>query len=202
MKRLLRSFTAFLALFWALPAAAQVDDYARNGPYLGLAGTWATYLSAEDQELLDLLSQLGYGVDVDDPLGLNARAGYRFHPHFAGELEFEWLSEADVEVSPVGTPFTLESFAFSANGKGYLLPGRFQPFALIGLGLLHTELGDEVGVGFEDDATEFAARFGAGFDFYLTRNFLASLDFAYVLPTDDLDDLDYIRFGWGFGYRF
>jgi opacity protein-like surface antigen len=194
MKRLLRSFTAFLALFWALPAAAQVDDYARNGPYLGLAGTWATYLSAEDE--------LPSGFDVDDPLGLNARAGYRFHPHIAGELEFEWLSEADIDVSGFGTAATIESFAFTANGKLYPLTGRFQPFGLIGLGLLSSELEDEVGIGAEVDETEFAMRFGAGLDIYITRNFLGSLDFSYVLPTGDLDEVDYIRFGWGFGYRF
>jgi opacity protein-like surface antigen len=183
MKRLLRSFAACLALFWALPAAAQVDDYARNGPYLGLAGTWASYVDADG---------------VDDPLGLNVRAGYRFHPHIAGELEFEWLSEADIE----NTGLTLESFAFTANGKLYPLTGRLQPFGVIGLGLMNAEVSSDAIFGGSEDETEFAMRFGAGLDFYFTRNFLGSLDFSYVLPTGDLDEVDYIRFGWGFGYRF
>jgi hypothetical protein len=54
----------------------------------------------------------------------------------------------------------------------------------------------------EDTEASFAARFGIGVDLYVTENFLAALDFNYVLPTSDLDELDYVRFGWGLGYRF
>ena len=97
---------------------------------------------------------------------------------------------------------TLESFAFTANGKLYPLTGRLQPFGAIGLGLMNAEVSSDAIFGGSEDETEFAMRFGAGFDFYFTRNFLGSLDFSYVLPTGDLDEVDYIRFGWGFGYRF
>jgi hypothetical protein len=45
-------------------------------------------------------------------------------------------------------------------------------------------------------------RFGLGTDIYITRNFYAALDVSYVLPADDVEKLDFVSIGWGFGYRF
>jgi opacity protein-like surface antigen len=180
-------------LAFAAPGVAgaqPADDYARNGAYLGLAGSFGIYTKAEDE--------LPGDADVEEPLGLNARAGYRMHPHLAAEGEFEWLSEADVEISgfDVGT---IEAWTLTANGKAYPLTGRVQPFALIGLGAM---LAEAEGGGGSEVESGFAARFGAGVDVYITRNFLAAFDVSYVLPTGDLEDFDYVSIGWGLGYRF
>ena len=76
-----------LVLFFALPATAQEkSDYARNGLYIGFAGSYAIYTELEDSTE-DALLALGYvvTVDIDNPLGLNARVGYRSGPHIALE---------------------------------------------------------------------------------------------------------------------
>jgi len=169
----------------AAPTDADAQDYARNGPYLGLAGSVGIYTEADGN------------VDVDEALGLNARAGYRLHPHFAVEGSFEWLSEADISVSGSRVA-SLESFTGTANGKAFLLTGRVQPFALIGIG----GMGITVDRGGSGGESGFAARFGGGVDIYITENFLAAIDASYVLPTGDVDGADFVSIGWGFGYRF
>ena len=188
-----RGWLGALLACMAVPADADAQDYARNGAYLGLAGSVGIYTEAED----DLEDVFG-NADIDPALGLNVRAGYRMHPHFALEGEFEWLSEADIEVGGQDVA-TVESFTGTANGKAYLLTGRVQPFALIGIGGMGVRV--EGGGGSEAEGG-FAARFGGGVDVYITENFLAAIDASYVLPTGDVDGADFVSIGWGFGYRF
>lgn len=184
----LPALLACLALASSTAARAQ-GDYARTGPYLGLAGSLGIYTEEDD---------LVGSADIEEPLGLNARVGYRAHPHFAAEAEFEWLSEADVEVGGSDVA-TIESWIFTANGKGYLLTGRVQPYGLVGLGGMVSEVD---GGGFSDTEGDFAARLGGGVDIYITPNILGNLGVTYVIPTDDLDDFNFVSIGWGFGYRF
>jgi hypothetical protein len=118
MKRAFVSFAATatrdalvvtIALLSSSVAPAQ-PDYARNGAYLGLGGTFAAYTEVED-EIEKSLASLGYliPIEVDNPLGLNTRVGYRAHPHFSAELEFEWLSQADVSVPGFGALVGIDS---------------------------------------------------------------------------------------------
>jgi hypothetical protein len=184
------------AVIWALIASAAVcvsnparaqDDYYRVGCYLGLAGTVAIPASLED--------------DVDDSLGLHARAGCR-GAWAGGELHFEWLEGFDTNVAGSDD---VDAWALTLDGKLYPLAAiesrlpplakRFQPFATVGFGYL--DFG-----GFVDD-WDFAGRFGGGLDVYLTRNIALSIDTTYVLPvSNDQDNLDYVSVGWGLLYRF
>jgi opacity protein-like surface antigen len=185
--------------FASSPAWAQSDDFARRGAYLGVAGTYAIYTKAED-ELEDAFGGVFGDVDLDNPFGLNARAGYRFHSHFAAEGEFEWLSEADFDTDGAGSGNLPNGFVFTANGKAYALKGRFQPYVMAGPGFMIVDGDGSDDLGGEE--ADFAARFGAGLDIYITRNILVDLHASYVLPVDDLEDLDFVSIGWGFGYRF
>lgn len=189
---------AVLVCFGGVTRASAQDDFAREGVYVGVAGTFATYTSAEDE-----LDDAGVDADVDEALGLNARLGYRLHPNFAVEGEFEWLSEADIDVSPFGDIATIESFVLTLNGKLYVLTGRVQPFLLAGVGYMQGEIEDSVaGVDVSQEEESFAARVGGGLDIYITPNIAANLGLSYVIPTDDLEDVDFLSFGWGLIYRF
>ena len=176
----LRVVVLALVLLAAASARAQ-SAFARDGVYLGLGGTLGIYAEHAD--------------DLDEPVGLNARVGYRMHPHLAAEGEFEWLPEADVD----GTNATVQAWTTTANVKAFVLTDRIQPFLLIGMGFM---VGEGSAGGSSSTEGEFAARFGTGVDLYVTHNFLATFDIHYVLPTDNLDELDYVRIGWGIGYRF
>lgn len=177
--------------------AAQDTTWGQPGFYVGLSGN-AAFPTGIEQELEDLS---GVSVDVDPSLGLHARAGYRFHPHFAAEAHYEWISGFDVSVSGFDV-LEVEGHAVTADVKGYLLTGRFQPFAVVGLGTLTGEVSDAVGAGFSTDETDFAARIGAGIDAYLTENLALTLDGSYVMPTGDLEDFNYFSLGWGLQYSF
>jgi opacity protein-like surface antigen len=181
-----------LVLLTLAPAARAQDDFGRIGPYLGLAGSLGVYTKEDDL--------VGDAGDIDPSIGLNARAGYRFHPHIALEGQFEWLSGADADVGGLGNIGELESWTATLNVKPYLLTGRVQPFLLVGVGAMQATL--DPNFGSEQDETDFAARFGLGTDIYITRNLYAALDVSYVLPADDLEDFDYFSFGWGLGFRF
>ncbi|MBW1844132.1 MAG: hypothetical protein JRJ05_07305, partial [Deltaproteobacteria bacterium] len=47
-----------------------------------------------------------------------------------------------------------------------------------------------------------AFRYGAGLDFYLTKNVVMSAEGSYLMPFGKLDGLDYYQFGVGLQYRF
>jgi hypothetical protein len=183
---------ALLLSTLAVPLGARAqDDFGRTGPYLGLAGNYSIFTTPSD---------LLPGGDVDDPLGLNARVGYRFHPHLAIEAQVEWLARADVDVDFFGNLGKLDVITTTANAKAYFLTGRVQPFLLAGAGALVAVSDPNGGDG--DANTGFAGRFAIGTDIYITRNILAAFDVSYVLPTMDPSGADYVSFGWGLGYRF
>ena len=73
---------------------------------------------------------------------------------------------------------------------------------MLGLGAMVVEVDDSVGAGVSTDETDFAARFGGGIEAYLTETIALTFDASYVVPTDDLDDFNYVSLGWGLNYRF
>ena len=219
MREIRTLFTGAILLIGALafaPVHSQADEipssednpYARNGFYLGLAGAFAIDAAAEEE----LEKESGLKLRIGDDIGLQARLGYRFHPRFAAEYQFEWITDVDIDVQGVGFgngAFQLERWASTANVKAYLATDIVQPFLLVGLGVMTVEVdgspvevspGTFVGLSVEE--TDFAARFGAGFEVYATEHFVINLDASYVLPTGSLEDFDYVSLGWGFQYRF
>jgi opacity protein-like surface antigen len=130
-------------------------DSARTGSYFGLGGVYAL----ED-----------FNRSFDDSAGINVRGGYRASPNMAFELTYEWLEGFD---STAGTPeVELDTHLITANARLFGLTGRFQPYALVGVGILivNTELKlPDVPKPFEVEAG-FTARFGGGVDFYLSEH--------------------------------
>jgi hypothetical protein len=194
-----------MALMCVSNLARAQDDYSRMGCYLGVAGTFAFTLSAEDA----LERDLGLSADADDSLGLHARGGCRGR-WVGGEVHFEWLDGFDIMAD--GLDVTVDGWVLTVDGKVYPLAGlegklpalarRFQPFATVGFGYLTFDLANPP-PGADGDDWDFAARFGGGLDVYVTRNIVINVDATYVLPVSDpLDDLDYLSVGWGLLFRF
>jgi opacity protein-like surface antigen len=181
------------------PAPVEVDDFARSGVYLGAAVAGAAYTQLEG----DLEDAFGNAVrvDVEVAAGLDTRVGYRFHPRFAGELQLQWSPDKGIGVANVSA-LEIESLVFTANIKNYLTTGRAQPYLLAGIGLMHFDVKDKLGLGLKAKGEGFAARFGGGMDLYFTSNVVFFLEGGYVLPTGDADGLDYASFAFGLLYRF
>jgi opacity protein-like surface antigen len=156
----------------------------------------------------------------DDVFGILGRGGYRCHPYISAELQFETLADFDGGIRENGTPsndtarnfdLELETLVFTTNVKGHLLTGRYQPFVLLGVGFMRMESKayDISGGTIEGRAPQVsertvnvALRYGAGLDFYLTKNVVVSAEGSYLMPTGKLDGLDYYQFGVGLQYRF
>jgi opacity protein-like surface antigen len=156
----------------------------------------------------------------DDVFGILGRGGYRCHPNISAELQFEALGDFDGRVMETSMPsndtvrnfdLELETLVFTDNIKGHLLTGRYQPFVLLGVGFMRMESKAYDSTRYDipgrapqvsDRVVKVAFRYGAGLDFYLTKNVVVSAEGSYLMPTGKLDGLDYYQFGLGLQYRF
>jgi opacity protein-like surface antigen len=193
----LAALLAVLALRPGFAAEAE-DDLARSGPYAGLGLVWAAPVFDLDASE----RALGGGGLGDSPaFGLDLRGGYRFHPHFAAEADFQWISGMDItqaghdlgEVSP---------WALTANMKAFILTGTLQPYAVGGIGIVHVKSDENVNLALPDGTTGFGGRIGAGADYYLRPNIVLNVEFAAVLPAGQLSRFRYLPLTFGTQYRF
>ena len=195
---------------YAREDAEEKDDFGRTGFYIGVGGALTDLMEAEGR-IENEFSNRGLGsvdADVNSSFGLNGRGGYRFHPHFSAELEIDWHSPFSADIA-FGLEDVVEAevepLVFTANTKGYLFKDRFQPYAVVGIGLMTADLNIHNSSGVlvaEERSTGFAARFGGGVDMYVTEHIVLNAEIRYVLPTGDVKDLDMISLGWALQYRF
>jgi opacity protein-like surface antigen len=193
-----------IALVVMIGAAAQAqaqaqEDFSRPGFYVGTG----LALGVEAWDDAGFLS-------AELPIGVDAWLGYRVMPNLAVEAEIEYLNGFD----PKGV--SVDALTTTANLKAYLPIDRFQPFALVGIGVT-TYFVSPDGFPF-DDRSAFSARFGGGADYYLTENIALGVRVSYVLVTGASDESDYVdyapdligaldagdyvSFTWGAQYRF
>jgi opacity protein-like surface antigen len=186
------------------PIAANADpegDYDRNGFYVGGGATLGLDVFMQDEYRDALEDAGGRNVDahVEHSFGANAHLGYRFHPRFSGEVEFEWLDSFDLSAKGAGFSDVreIETWVATGNAKGYLLTGSIQPFALVGVGAM--KIKPDLG----SDETELALRLGVGLDLYFSQRFVVDLGVDYVYPTGDLKkDFAHVSVAVALQYRF
>jgi len=216
------ALSTLIALLAAVSAHAEDEDFARSGFYAGVNAAGTVYLEV-DTDVQEGLEAIGYAPDPDseEPVGVGVRAGYRFHPRFAGEAQFQWYSHEKTTFSGYVLPdpdddfrdmpaLRIESLNFTGNAKGYLLTGRFQPFLLAGCGLIQYDITDEIdeidgngmGIGMGGDGVDFVGRFGGGVDVYFNEHIVLTIDSSYLLPTGGASGLDQVQIAAGLNYRF
>lgn len=173
-------------------ADSGAEAFDRSGPYLGLSGVYALE-SFDDSEF-----------KFDDSAGVNLRFGYRAFPNLSFELAYEWLEGFDSTSGPVGEgEREYDTHLITANAKILGMNGRYQPYALVGGGVLVVNI-EHVGELPKPWVVYagFAARFGGGVDVYLSRHFAINLEGTYVVPAARVKDQQYGTLGLGFQYRF
>ena len=164
------------------------EDANRPGAYLGLAGTWGVEKFGDSNN-----------VNIDDSVGFNARAGYRVFSWLSPEIQGEWLANFRVDFG--ADSGDLEMHLLGGNLRLNLPTGLIQPYALFGGGWMHAELsGAGAPSGYEGDGA--FARLGGGMEFYPWPWLALDAGIAYVLPTGDVDNLDFLSITWGGLYRF
>lgn len=209
--RLVSLVSGVAALGWMVsPGAASAQekaDFGRTGVYIGLGAALTSLLDADEALEDELSAPASLDVDTKSSFGVNGRIGYRFHSHFAAEIEGDWHSpfEADFALGDIAfAESKVEPLVFTANAKGYLFKDRFQPYAVLGAGVMavHNKIEYASGSLDYERATGFAARFGGGADLYVTEHIVLNAEIRYVLPVGVVEGLDLISFGWGLQYRF
>jgi len=170
-------------LVLALPLAATAEnDFGRGGVYVR-GGVAAAF---------DLTSLLGEFVDTG--VGLGLAGGYRVNEWLAVEGQYHWLGHTSIETTSV----EITRWDTTANVRASL-SGRFQPYALIGVGYGNYEqsLGSA-----SASAGGFVAQFGGGLDVYITRHVAVYAEGSYMMATGDIDLFDYAVLGAGAMWRF
>ena len=214
--RLVPLVSGVVALWWMLgPAAAYAQeegeaDFGRTGFYIGVGAALSQLLDAEErfEEEFAAAGLDSANVDTKSSVGINGRVGYRFHTHLAAEVEGDWHSgfDGDGANGAQTGKAEFEPLVFTTNLKGYLFKDRFQPYGVVGIGVMTgefriTELFGDC-VCYSERFTGFAARFGGGADLYITEHIVLNAEIRYVLPTGAAESFDMISFGWGVQYRF
>lgn len=190
------------------------DDFDRRGWFAGLQGVYARedFDEGEEEESLRDANepfQIEFSLKDRNTGGLRGKFGRRCHSRFSVEIEGEWLDDFEGRIAADGTgkvnDITFSTGVGSINVKGYLLTGRVQPFALIGVGTMgiRAESTNASGdIKSDQDTGLLIARFGGGLDYYVTRNWVLSGQADYVYSATNLKILNYISVGLGVLYRF
>lgn len=203
-------FLFFLGVAVALlpgVARAEFGEFSRSGFYVGAGGLYTQNGLIEDQ-LADLIP---IGIGVDDSWGVSGQLGYRAFSFLAAELEYDYVD--GYNISAFGTDLLeLRGHLLTGNVKWIMPFWRIQPYLLGGIGFMHWDLGDKLGLGIDEVSTDFAVRTGGGLDFHLTSQISLNVSAEFVwtdteiaspIPgSNTVDYLAYITVGAGVQYRF
>jgi outer membrane protein W len=168
-------------------------DPSRPGPMLGLGGTYA-HANFDTS-----------GQDERDSGGYNAHVGYRFNRWVAAVVHVERYQKFNLDDSAGSDVGEVNGWALGLDAKVFALPGRIQPFGLIGLNYLSMETTNKAAPGpaFNTSKTDDgpALRFGVGVDLFATQKIVATTDVSYMLGLSDVHDFDMVLVSLGFSYR-
>jgi opacity protein-like surface antigen len=189
--------SAVLAQGTPLTAAqntSPTENYGRPGPYVGVGFAYGL----EDFDLGNLQNGANglpgggaVSLSADDSPGFDIRAGYRAHPNFAVEGQFQYFTGFDLNAKAnysgaEAKVATLDALTFTVNAKVYPLTGQFQPYGLLGIGMLRGNV-DVTNTDISRSDVVFATRIGVGMDFYATHHWVVNGEFCYLRASNDYD---------------
>ena len=190
---------AVLVALSTAPASAQ-DDYDFTIP--------AFYLTAQGTNNIGGFRsnpESDVSTNAEHSMGAGGAFGYRIDDHFAAEIQGEWVHGFDAKTGLDKRSQDIVGGSVTANVKYYLTTDRWQPYGLLGLGAGFFKIRSENDTTLKKTQADLVLRFGGGLDFWFTDQVGTTFDISYIWPTgasDNIDDLDYVRIGWGFTVKF
>ena len=162
---------------------------ARSRPYFGAAVAYAAE-NFEDR------------IIVKSGLAGAAFLGYRFSPFVAAELRYDGFD--GFELKAANGRGEIDGYAITMNAKIYPIIGPIQPFLGVGLGGIHLKSRAifPSGARSHSSGTDVVFRFFGGLDLPLTDHVVLNFEAAYLVPGDELSQLEIAVLGGGLTYRF
>ena len=180
---------------WA--AARAADQRARDaerkheqsGPYLGAAFAYA-------------VEDFDDSIIVQSSVAGAAFVGYRFHRWFSADLRYEGFNGFDLKSSRGRGK--IDGYAITINGKMRPFEGPIQPVIGIGMGgiRLDTEFDFNGGARLDSSDSEFVFRMSGGIDLPVNDHLMLNFEAAYLIPDEDLSDLEIGMLSAGLTYVF
>ncbi len=215
--------TASVAMAGAYGEAEQAEEMPRSAPAVAETATVEefqpyAYLSVGGLYGAQFFEKEAHQINKTYGWGVNARAGYRFHPNLSAELLFEDVIQFDADSGGNNHNQNIDRAVWTLmpNLKVFPIEGFAEPFIEVGGGLVRADnkrnhevirAGGHgrpplIGHGV-DDGYGFGMRFGIGADFYATDNIYITPEVAYVLPlTSDVKHYDHMNVALSIGYAF
>lgn len=191
---------ACLALTFSFTSVASADDsarYARKGPYMEWAASYAHFVGLEDE--LQIAGAPAF--EVTDGMSGDITVGYRIHERVAVDGQFTFTGLGDVKVND-RTISQFEHYALTVNSRIYLLTGRIQPYAVGGIGFQTAEIDTKFIAAVKHRSTGVAFRVGGGVDFYVTDRFAFTTAATYLVGLGSVDAFDTLQGRAGVMFRF
>ncbi len=157
----------------------------------------------------------------DDAWGVNVRLGYRLHPAWAAEWQFEgaWKFKTegrfDIPQNGQTSPSSrrrigrTDSYVTTANLRFYPFTeamDRVQPYVVAGLGsAVFVSRSKSFGTAADDDRWHtdpgWVGRAGLGVDVYGNEHWALTVEGSYVVPRGQASDFQYGSVAFGFLWR-
>ena len=166
----------------ALPAAAQDDgetDFSREGPYLGLSGSFVGDLSTDN-------------LSISDTGGAEIRLGFRMVPEMALEIGGDWAYHDGR--NPWSTFVALKLYVMEIldeENQG----GRVQPYFVSTAGIISGDLGKS-----KDPSASF--KLGLGLDYWITKDIAVVVQSAYNFNSGEASRYQTVTGSLGVSWRF
>jgi opacity protein-like surface antigen len=211
--------------------ASESEEFDRRGFFIGAGASFAgeNFSDRPVNDIADIFSnQPGLVFPIvtgpeatakaDDSWSVKGRAGYRCHPRYSIGATLEYFGGFDTEwsgaLNPAGASGSdIDMLVATVDIKAYLLTGRYQPYLLMGGGimLIETRVVNPTGsqhpwgagpAAQSRDYTDFVLRLGAGVDAYATDHVVVNIGGSYLLPAGEVSGADVYTVGIGVEYRF
>ena len=98
--------------------------------------------------------------------------------------------------------FEFDALVVTGDLKAFAFTGRFQPYALVGMGSMKVKLSDPDGVLSSESESDLAFRLAGGLEYYVTRMVVVQAEVGGVLPSGDVKDSDLFTANFGVLLRF
>lgn len=179
--------------------AARAAERRTSGPTWGQSRGSGFYLGAG---FLYAAEDFEETIIVKSSLGGSVVAGYRTRSFFAAELRYEGFDGFELKGS--NGRGEIDGYAVTLNAKLYPISGPIEPFVGVGLGGMSLKAKAILNSGLRgsDRASDVLARVAGGFDLPVNHHLALTFEAAYLVPFDDLRDLEITTLTGGLTFMF